>query len=120
MSSYRFREAASGRYYDEDGRPVGHDGKVIPHRPVWFSAALDMAAPEVVKAYKRIPDEYVEEDVEDETYVVKITCPCGEAHLIELNEPRISNCNRHFAYLGEPHAAGRRAVFAMQLVAQDS
>lgn len=113
-------EAIAGRYYDGDGRPVDVFGRTLPHKLAWFSHALAMADPEVLKSYVRVPPTRVEEDVEDETWIAKIRCHCGEDHLIELNQPRIAPCDRHFAYLGEPGATGLRSVFAMRLSSDSS
>jgi hypothetical protein len=65
-----------------------------------------------------VPDEYVEEDVEDSVYLAKVACQCGEEHLLELGQDRTFDCNRHFFFSGAPGRVGRRAVLAMRLPAE--
>lgn len=118
MTDWRLEESQKGRYYDRDGRPVDSFDRIIPHRPSWFAVALrTFAHADTIAAYKRVPDTHVEEDVEESVYLAKVTCTCGEEHLLELGQDRTFDCNRHFFFSGAPGRAGRRAVLVMRLPA---
>jgi hypothetical protein len=110
---WRISEAIHGRYYDDDGAPLeSYSGR-------WMRSPRQFGMPAFMRAvrgladqfHKRVPPEFVTEDVTDETHLAVVDCPCGGRPIVELGTARACDCNRHFYYAGAPGLNGRRAVF---------
>lgn len=111
--SWRFTEAAHGRYYDADGCPIDSDGR---HQPHGLNMAVVMRHPGLQKIMgecfsRRVPEDRVEEDVQDDVYLAQVACTCGERPIVELSAVVECKCERFFYYAGAPGCHARRVVF---------
>lgn len=113
IAAWRVEEAIAGRHYDDDGCPVeNYGGRWLPTPRRFSMAKLMMAIPELADQFrKRVPPDFVNEDVEVGTHLAQVDCPCGEKPIVELGTARGCACDRHFYYAGAPGVRGRRAVF---------
>lgn len=100
-------EAIDGRFYDEEGRPVDRSGSVIPH--TLGMAAFMRAVPILKEAFRTsVPESKWNEDVEEDTYLAQVDCPCGEKPIVELGDIKECVCERFYYFGGTPTHAGRR------------
>lgn len=71
--------------------------------PIGFLQVFWTSLPWFARAFTTVvPDSYVAEDLNSDGYsAATVSCPCGEAHEVEIGTVVSADCERAFAWFGE-------------------